>query len=143
MGRLFDGRAERKDALAGLEAIRRETESLTELADRLDAAIAATPNDKDDQKAMLKELRQRKKELGVEKKEAAAAMREIRTSARQTSSKIGTGLFTMPSTNRYARISVRLKKEAALKPHEDQKTAIERQILSVERMINWIDKFTE
>jgi hypothetical protein len=128
----------RKDAAA-------HREELSQLIDQMEAAIDKTPNSADEQREMLRELKLVKKELGIQKRETNEAMRQIRTTARQQSAKIGTeGLslfFSTPKTRRWSRMGVRLEKESAVAPHETTRTQLERQILVVERTIRWVEKF--
>jgi hypothetical protein len=122
----------------------KERERLTDLSDRLQAAIDKTPNSREEQAEMLRELKLAKKELGIQKREAGEALRQIRVDARQQSAKIGATLGSAlvgARGRRYQRMGIRLQKEAAVKPHETVKAHIERQILVIDRAIHWIERF--
>lgn len=115
------------------------TTQLGPLADQLEALIDQTPDNPSEKKELLSELKGLKKELNLEKKELAAAMRQVRANARRANANVG-GFFSTPKSRRYERISIRLDKEAALRPHEGAKETIERQILEIDRMILWIER---
>ena len=119
-------------------------EAATLLADRLQAGIDQTPNCRDDQAEMVRALKLAKKELALQKREAGEALCQIRVDARQKSAQIDTGLGGVlmgASGRRYQRITLRLEKEAAAKPHESVKALIERQILAMDRIIQWVERF--
>ena len=93
---------------------------------------------------LVKELKLSKKELQLRKKEIAAEMKGIRTDARQKSASAATSLTTILVGQKYTaaeRRSIRQSKERALAPHEDSKSAIERQILAVEKEILRLEAF--
>jgi hypothetical protein len=115
------------------------------MASQMQEAIDFTPNSVEEQKALLRELRQRKKELQLEKRQVAASMKAIREGARQRSAQAGRGFFGMYNPKQAAseRRSIRYRKEAALRPHEDAKAAIERQIIQIDRDILWVGRYTE
>jgi len=110
---------------------------------QLQEKIDISPNNKEEQKALLKELRLQKKELQLEKKEINARMKDIRTTARQkyaTAPYTVTGMLGQTAAQRRA---LRYNKEAALSPHESARDGIERQISLVEREILWAERFAE
>ena len=118
--------------------------ALDDLVDRLQSAIDRTPNSRDEQSDMLRELKLAKKDLALQKREAAAAMRDISAAARRRSSQVGSGLgvvFSNSKSRRFSRMAIRLEKESAVKPHEDVRAHLERQILVVDRAIHWVERF--
>jgi hypothetical protein len=118
--------------------------SLVDLSERLQAAVDKTPNSREEQAEMLRELKLAKKELALQKREAGEAMRQIRTNARVRSAEVGSGLgilFSNSKSRRFSRMAIRLEKEAAVKPHENVRARIERQILVVDRAIHWVERF--
>ncbi|MCJ7706002.1 MAG: hypothetical protein MUO38_00145 [Anaerolineales bacterium] len=91
---------------------------------------------------MLAEFRLLKKEITTEKRSVSQAMREIRTKARQDiTSWTGVRGGFVGSVARLDRMQIRHGKEAALAPHEGTRAALERQIVEVERSINWVSRF--
>ena len=119
--------------------------SLEGLAAQLQESIDFTPNSPEEQASLIKELRQRKKELQLEKREVAAAMKAVRDDARQRSARAGQALGGLIYSSKVAaseRRGIRYAKEAAVRPHEDAKAAIERQLVQVDRDILWAEKFT-
>lgn len=112
---------------------------LSAQVEQLESLIDQTPDNPEQKKALLGDLKAFKKELVQEKKELALAMRQARTYARRQNVNVG-GFWSTPSSRSHERLQIRLRKEAALQPHEDQKAAIERQILSIERMIQWVER---
>lgn len=119
--------------------LRSSTRRLDRLADQLETLIDETPDNPAEKKQLLAELRGLKKELNLEKKELAAEMRQVRAQARRANANVG-GIFSTPKSRRYDRISIRLKKEEALRPHEGRRVAIDREILEIDRMIMWIER---
>jgi hypothetical protein len=62
-------------------------------------------------------------------------MAGIRTDARQSAASASSALFATKWTRRAAR----WQKEAALRPHEGQKAALERQLIQLERLEHWLE----
>ncbi|MBX3231998.1 MAG: hypothetical protein KIT84_20220 [Labilithrix sp.] len=113
--------------------------ALTGIVEQLESLIDQTPDNPEEKKALLADLKALKKELSQEKKELSLAMREVRANARRAGANVG-GFFSTPRSRRYERMQIRFNKEAALQPHEDEKAAIERRIMSVERLILWVER---
>ncbi len=111
--------------------------TLPAIVEQLEALIDQTPDTPQEKKVLLTDLKALKKELAQEKKALNLAMREVRTNARRASARAYNGIFI---SARVQRMGIRLDREAALKPHEDEKSAIERRIMSVERMILWVER---
>lgn len=110
---------------------------------QLQEAIDFTPNTPAEKEVLAKELRHRKKELQAEKREATANMTAIRREARVrsvTAGKTWLGLYDSGLAADQRR-GIRYAKEAALRPHEDAKAAIERQLVKVERDLLWVEQF--
>jgi hypothetical protein len=149
LGKMFSDDKKEKELAQLIEKYRRYQEKLNSIAFQLQESIDFTPNSPDDTKNLLAELKQRKKELKVEKREIAANMKSLRTEARQLSSDAGVvsglfgGKYYDPTTAARERRGIRYQKEAALRPHEDAKAAIERQLIQVEKDILWAEKFIE
>lgn len=122
---------------------------LEEMSSRLQELIDFTPSSKEEQKALLKELRQRKKELQLEKREINADMRAIREKSRASAASADMLLagFRMgglgsPKLSAWQRRQARYARQSALKPQEDAKAAIERQLVELERDIMRAQRFT-
>jgi vacuolar-type H+-ATPase subunit I/STV1 len=143
MGRLLSSGKEEKELTQRIEKYREYKTTLGKMASQLQESIDFTPNSPEEQKVLLKELRQRKKELQVEKREIAATMKAVRTDARQQSAQAGRvfGVFHDSKLAAIERRSIRYSKESALRPHEDAKATIERQLVQVDRDILWAEKF--
>jgi hypothetical protein len=115
---------------------------INDLLERIDY----TPNDEKERKALIKELKAEKKELQHQKKEIAAQKRAINQAAREASANAGITqgwIFTTYDSTQAAseRRAIRRQKIAMLAPHENAKTAIERQIIDLERRIMWVERF--
>lgn len=134
--RLFSSPPMRAEIQAARQRLRGAASTLGSLVEQLEALVDQTPNTPEEKKAMLAELKMLKKELVQEKKQLNLAMREVRASARRANAHAVGAI----SSARYRRMQIRLDKEAALKPHEDEATAVERRILSVDRLILWIER---
>lgn len=143
IGRLFSSGKEEKELLQLVEKYNQYKATLGKMASQLQESIDFTPNSPEEQKTLLKELRQRKKELQVEKREIAAAMKAVRTDARQQSAQAGRvfGVFYDSKVAASERRSIRYAKETTLRPHEDAKAAIERQLVQIDCDILWAEKF--
>lgn len=141
--RTFAGRKPEQEIAQFIEQCRRSMATLEELASHLQEAIDFTPNSPEEQKALLRELRLRKKALQAEKREVLADMKAIRAEARVKSVHAGKGFLGTYDSRRaaYERRQIRYAKEAALRPHEDSKAAIERQLVQVEKDIVWAERF--
>lgn len=143
LSRLFGSRDEENKIKASIKKYEGYLKVLQQRAPELQEAVDFTPNSPEEKKALLQELRLRKKELQLQKRELAATMKAIRTNARQKSSEAGLifGVFYDRKSAAYQRRNIRYNKEAALRPHESEKDSIERQILQVDRDIVWVDQF--
>lgn len=145
LGKMFASGKQERHLAQIIERCRNHKVTLEEMVTRMLEAIDFTPNSAEDQTALLKELRLRKKELQVQKREVSASMKAIRTDARQQSAQAGTMLGITYSTKVASsqRRSIRYTKESALRPHEDIKAAIERQLIQVDRDMLWVERFKE
>ena len=122
--------------------------SMPQAYDHLMARAERTPGSKKEQALLLRELRTEKKELQAEKKAIKTGASQIRREARQQASEAGIvdGVFGQYYASRVAtweRRAIRRAKEAALGPHEDAMTAVDRQINAVEEKITWLQRFGE
>lgn len=137
VGRFFKS-AEEKATHSNLESLRGRIDSSRKLVERLQELVDITPRTREEQASLLKELKFSKKELQLKKKEVSAEMKGIRTQARQKSAGAATSLTTLLVGQKYTAVerrSIRKSKERALSPQEDAKSAIEHQILVVEKEI--------
>jgi hypothetical protein len=115
------------------------------MAEKLQEAIDFTPNSSTEQKLLLKELRQRRKELQLQKREVAASAKQIREEARLKSIHAGRflGIVYDSKLASIERRSIRYRREALVAPHEDIKASIDRQILQIDKDILWVERFTD
>lgn len=118
---------------------------LENMAEKLQEAIDFTPNSIKEQKILLKELKQQKKELQLKKRELTANMRSIQADARSRSIYAGRGFLGIYDSKLAAheRRRIRYQKEEALRPSEDIKAAIDRQILQIDKDILWVERFSD
>jgi hypothetical protein len=145
IGRMFSGNKAEKEASQELELLQKHISTLELLAAELQDTIDMSPNSPEEQKALIKELRLRKKELQVRKKEITTAMKSIREDARQKTIHAGLGslgIYDAKLASLERRV-IRYRREAALHPNENEKAAIERQLLQVERDILGVERFKE
>ncbi len=134
--RLFAGHATEEQIQRSIDELRTGKRQIEKLYDRLQECIDLTPNSAESRKEMIAEFKARKKELQTEKRAVAAEMASIRVDARQRTTDTARGKY-----GAHDRRNIRAQKEAALEPHEDSKAAIERQIVKIERTINWLERF--
>lgn len=144
--KLFSGNKQEKETNQLIEEYGKLKTAFEGMASLLQESIDFTPNSPEEQTSLIKELRQRKKELQIEKREVAATMKAVRDSARQRSAQAGQALGGLLYSSKSAAIErrgIRYDKERILRPHEDAKAAIERQIVQVDRDILWAEKFRD
>ncbi len=135
LARSFDGRNIQKRWLAEQARLASEKAQINDLIEQFKSEIDFTPKSPDDKKELIKECKQKKKELQIEKKAVNAQMASIRVDARQLrantySGKVGTA----------QRRQIRFKEESVLSPHEHLKAEIERQIIKLDQIIFWLER---
>ncbi len=85
----------------------------------------------------------KKKELQLQKREVAGNMKVIRRTSRIESVNAGRMIFRYSSKiAAYERRAIRYRKEAQLQPYEDSITAIERQLLQIDKDIFWVESIS-
>ncbi|HEY5913509.1 MAG TPA: DUF4339 domain-containing protein [Verrucomicrobiae bacterium] len=134
----------REEAIAAqLSSLRQRKTRLLQMAAQLQEAVDFTPNTSAEKELLVKELRHRKKELQAERREATAAMASIRQQARVQSVHAGKNWIGLYDSELAAgqRRGIRYAKEAALRPHEDTKAAIDRQLIKIEKDLLWVERF--
>ena len=143
--RMFSGNRTEREASQQIELCQKYTGVLETISSEMQDAIDISPTSPEEQKALLKELRLRKKELQAQKRETTTNMRLIREEARRQSVHAGRGFLGIYDSKLASnqRRQIRYQREAALRPNEDQKAAIERQLIQVERDILWVEKLKE
>lgn len=116
------------------------TTSIDELLERVDL----TPDNAKEQRAILKSLREQRRELQTSKKEARASMADIRREARAAAADAAPSPWDSSYSRKQSaeeRRAIRNAKESALRPHEGQVAAIERQMIALDRRISWVQRF--
>ncbi len=116
---------------------------LAKLVKEMEQKVDLVPDSQSKRDSLLKELRHHMKELKAKKKEATVAATEIRREARVASDGAGkTWLgFYDPSLAADQRRGIRHAKEDALRPYEDTKETIERQLIALEKHVTWLENF--
>ena len=135
--KLFDGRKEQKRWLAEQARLAREKTQIENVIDQFESAIDFMPDSLDELRELLEECKQQKEELLTEKKAVNAQMSSIRVEAKQQTANTNYGKYGKGDRRR-----IRLNKDAALRPQESQKTAIERQVKELDQIIIWLERFT-
>src|SRR4030065_1841032 len=113
-----------------------EKAQIENVIDQFESAIDFMPDSLDELKELLDECKQQKKELLTEKKAVNAQMSTIRVEAKSQIANTNYGKYGKGDRRR-----IRLNKDVALKPQEDQKTAIQRQITKLDHIIDWLERF--
>jgi hypothetical protein len=141
--RTFSGHDLENAIAARISNLRQRKVQLLPMVAQLQNAIDFTPNTPAQKDLLVKELRHRKKELQAQKREATAAMTAIRQEARVQSVHAGKTWLGLYDSELAAgqRRGIRYAKEAALRPHEDAKAAIDRQLIKVEKDLLWVEQF--
>jgi hypothetical protein len=134
--KLFDSQEKKKLLVEKHNQMGISKKMLIKTIDDLTNAIAFTPDSPEDVKDLIKECRNTKKELRIQKKTVNSQMTSIRVEARQKSSQTIYGKY-----GKWDRRMIQLNKEAALQPHENEKTALERQIIKLDQMELWLERF--
>ena len=134
--RLFDRRKEQKRWLAEQSRLAREKIQIENLIGQFEFTINFMPDSLDRCKVLLEQCKQQKEELLTEKKAINAQMASIRMDAKQQTANTNYGKY-----GKGDRRKIRLNKNAALKPQDNQKTAIESQIAELDQIIVWLEKF--
>jgi hypothetical protein len=138
MKRLFASRQGEEEHLKKIGQIDQRIASAGEAISQLLERIDRTPNSSTLQKEMLSDFRAQKMDLTTDKREVNEEMRLIHTKARQDSASLS---GANAESARTKRMKIRQQEERALNPHEDARAAIERQLIDVERRINWVSRF--
>jgi len=118
-------------------------QGLEQLEDMLQEKIDFTPNNKEEQKALIATLMDQKRELQLQKKEINAEIREIRREARAKSAEVPARVSARLVGVTRSRQMIALQREGQIRPHENAKTAIERQVLDLDRRIAWAKKISK
>ena len=134
--KLFSGRKEQKRWLAEQSRLAREKAQIENVIDQFESAIDFMPDSLDDLKQLLEECKHQKEELVTEKKAVNAQISSIREDARQQTANTNYGKYGKGDRRR-----IRLNKESALRPQETQKAAIQRQIIKLDQIIIWLERF--
>lgn len=114
---------------------------LMHLKETLENLVDATPDDEDEAKIMIQELKLLKKEFAFEKTVVRGQVRDINQHARAQNSSISNQvLFTNAKIRRFQKMSVREQKENSLKPREQQIRALDVQILDIDKKIHRIER---
>lgn len=114
---------------------------LQKLQDELQYWIEMTPDDAQEAKAMLNELKLAKKELTAQKKEARAEIKQVNANARAKNTQIsGQYFFSSPKLRKGQKQWVREQKESAVSSYEGIILSIDKQMIDIDRMIIWIDR---
>ena len=135
--KLFDRRKEQKRWLAEQSRLAREKVQIENVIGQFESAIDFMPDSLDKLKELLEECKQQKEELLTEKKAVNAQMASIREDAKQQTANTNYGKYGKGDRRR-----IRLNKDVALRPQDDQKTAIERQITELDQTIVWLERFS-
>jgi chromosome segregation ATPase len=135
--KLFDRRKEQKRWLAEQSRLAREKAQIENVIGQFESAIDFMPDSLVKLKELLEQCKQQKEELLTEKKAVNAQMASIREDAKQQTANTHYGKYGKGDRRR-----IRLNKDAALRPQDDQKTATERQITELDQTIFWLERFT-
>jgi chromosome segregation ATPase len=136
INKLFDASKEQKRWLAEQSRLAREKAQIENLIEQFESAIDFTPHSPDELKELLEECKQQKEDLLTEKKAVNAQMSSIRVDARQQTANTNYGNYGKGDRRR-----IKLNKESALRPQASQKVAIERQIIQLDQIIIWLERF--
>ncbi len=138
IGRLFSGgNNEEKELSQRVENSRQYRLEKTRAVIQLQEFIDFTPKSSEEQKALVKELRQRKRELQEKKREITMVIRSPNTQPQKAQTD---NIFDAATLERR---KVRYAKDAELLPQEITKAALDRQFAQIDRDIQWAEKFNQ
>lgn len=144
IARMFGGKKEERQLQRDITELEGLKASCQNLIGNLQSRVDITPNNAEDQRRLLNELRLEKAELQIKKRALNARIREINVEARQKTADIPNTLTGVIGGSKYraaTRRSIRYNKEARLAPHEDEKSSIERELIHLEKDTVWEQKF--
>jgi len=125
-----------------LKQVDAEISGFDPIIDKLSEMMDNTPADKSEQKEMADMIREFKSEFTLLKREVNENLRQTRATARaKTADWTGVRGGVLGSVARYQRTSIRMEKERALVPMENQKAFIEKKLISLDRQLKWIMHF--
>lgn len=143
LARLFTSPTEANRVRFARTSLNQHRSAIEAVIDELNGAIDKTPDSREEKKAMIADLRMLRKELVLRKREASTAMRDVREAATAANARVGTGwdaLLSTPSSRRFDRMGIRLRKEAALTPHRSARNQIEQELAVIDRHLLWLEK---
>jgi hypothetical protein len=133
-----------EEAVAGRISVHRQQRAhLVKLVEGMQQKAVLVPSSTTTRDLLLKEIRHHMKELRAKKKEATAAMTAIRREARVASDGAGKTWIGLYDSSLAAdqRRGIRHAKEETLRPYEDAKETIERQMMALEKHLIWLEQF--
>ena len=138
--KFFYNKKMEKAILVKIEEIRNTKDTHTRCINFLEEWIEKTPDDKNQADLMLKELKLMKKELTTAKKEISAQIKDINNKARMENAQVSTEYFSSAKSKQLQKIQIRMNKENSLLSQQDQKAAMDKQIIDIEKLINWVER---
>ena len=136
-GRLFGGSSEDKEISQRIEQYRQDKSAFEKTVIQLQEAIDFTPKSPDEQKILVRELRQIKRQLQEKRREITTVIRGPRTEPQPAQAEPG---FDPAAAKRR---KVRYTRDAELRGQEITKEAMERQLAQVDSDILWVEKFVQ
>lgn len=139
LGWIWKSPIERSKRLVASQKIG-ESQRLREMVRVVFRLIEDTPSTKEEKSEMLQSLKLQKKEMQLEKRQEASAIRAVRTDARHRSASAGVSIFGSKYTANSRKL-IRFEKERAIKGMENKQVSIDEVIMSIDREILRIEKF--
>lgn len=145
-GRDQQFRVARKTRQSAAEAVA-QGKLLSGLATQLAERMEMTPNSKAAQSDLLRDLRALKKELELQAREARLAIGEVRQAERVAiietePTVLGETKYSLQRSVEERR-QIRRRAEAKVRPNETAITALQRQVIALERRMAWVERFRE
>lgn len=126
-----------------ISVLQQQRALLVSLVEGMRQKVDLVPDSRSKRDLLVKEIRHHMKEVKAKKKEATAAMTEIRREARVASVGAGKNWIGLYDSELAAnqRRGIRHAKEEAIRPYEDAKETFERQIMALETHLIWLEHF--
>lgn len=128
--------SDQKDARVSLDLATHDRDQAQKFATELHQLLAETPENDIDRASRISMFKEQKKQLILQKKELDLRMKEIRADARNASARAGTlAQVGMRKAAAASRRSITVDRAQALRPFENTKMDVEREILNIDKEI--------
>lgn len=137
VGRLFGAGNDEKELSQHIEQYRQSKSELIKAAMQMQESIDFTPKSPEEQKVLIQEIRQRKKEIQEKRRENTMVIRGPRADVTEQNAQ-ARAIFGVAMLERRA---ARYARDAEPLPQEKPRESVDRQMAQFDREILWAEKF--